>query len=481
MRELESSMLVKHFFRKTSRSRGLPLLLLVFISVLTYVTIDSWKSFSAHHHSITHHQDESRESWESNPDKHPHRMAHFGSFIFRQQHPLSIFDSGLESYTGNSIFLEAHKQNTANFSEASLSTGLVRFGDLNIAMLLQLILPLIIFFIGYSSITSEKENGTLKMIYIQGTSMRQILLGKAIGLFCVAALFFMPSFFCLWSMSFIEIPVVNSFLVLRSILITGSYILYYLIICCITVLVSAISANSNKALLSLLGFWLLFFIILPKTAQQIGSASSPNLSKIEFKAAIEAEILKQGDSHNPNDPYFNRLRDSVLQANNVDDVNDLPFNYSGFIMSKGEEQTAVIYQAQHDKLIQSYGDQNILMNRLALINPYQAIKNLSMGLSATDFETYVDFLDQVEAFRYKQSQYLNDLQMKFISNTATSSEGKTHVVEWKYWKDAPVFEYEYLSIRKTLIKLLLPIFSLCFYMVLMMVIVLKFSHRFKII
>ena len=141
-------LITKQYYKKTFISKGLLVLLTLFLALLTYTLINSWNAFDTRHASVEHHQEESRESWESNPDKHPHRMAHFGSFVFRMQHPLSIFDTGIETYTGNSIFLEAHKQNTTNFSEASLSTGLVRFGDLNIALLLQLILPLIIFFIG---------------------------------------------------------------------------------------------------------------------------------------------------------------------------------------------------------------------------------------------------------------------------------------------------------------------------------------------
>jgi len=471
----------KHFFRKTFSNKGLLVLLAVFLTALVYVTITSWSTYERQHLAVEHHQDIARKSWEDNPDKHPHRMAHFGSFTFRLQHPLSIFDSGIESFTGNSIFLESHKQNTANFSTASLSTGLVRFGDLNIAMLLQLILPLIVFFLGYSSITFEKENGTLKIIHSQGASIKEILLGKTLGLFLVSMLFLFPSLLSLWSISFLENHATNSSILTRSLLLTISYILFYIILCCITVIVSGKSENSNKALISLLGIWLLLFIIIPKTAQIAGNLVYPNLSKIEFKAAIEEEVLKKGDSHNPNDPYFNALRDSILKANNVTDVKDLPFNYSGFIMSKGEEQTTTIYNNQHKKLIDTYRDQNSISNSLVLINPYLAIKNLSMSLSGTDFETYVSFLSQTENYRYKQSQYLNKLQMKFISNKAKGSEGKVHVVDRTYWKSLPTFNYEYVSINKTIINQLLAIITLGFWALLTIVYISKFSNRFKII
>lgn len=474
-------LIAKQFFKKTFSNKGLLILFGVFLAVLSYVTINSWNAFEKHHHIIAHHQEKSRQSWEDNPDKHPHRMAHFGSFTFRLQHPLSIFDSGIESYTGNSIFLEAHKQHTANFSEASLSTGLVRFGDLNSAMLLQLILPLIIFFIGYSSITFEKENGTLKIINIQGAKIKEILLGKSLGLFFVSALFFLPALLALWPISFLENFTVNSSIVIRSLLITISYVLFYMILCCITVIVSGKSKNSNKALLGLLGVWLLFFIIIPKTAQVVGNSMYPNLSKIEFKAAVEAEVSKKGDSHNPDDPYFNSVRDSILKANKVTDVKDLPFNYSGFLMSKGEKQSAIIYNNEHQKLIDTYRKQNSITNSLVLVNPYLAIKNLSMSLSGTDFDTYANFLSQTENYRYKQSQYMNDLQMKFISNKAKSSEGKVHVVNKENWKALPTFNYEFISVNKTIISQLLALVTLFVWLLLTLVFINKFSNRFKII
>ncbi|TXE13864.1 DUF3526 domain-containing protein [Seonamhaeicola algicola] len=474
-------LIAKQFFKKAFFNKGLFVLLTLFILALTYVTINGWQAFEAHDHSTDSHQDEQRESWESNPDKHPHRMAHFGSFVFRQQHPLSIFDSGIENYTGNTIFLEAHKQNTANFSEASLSTGLVRFGDLNIALLLQLILPLIIFFIGYGAITSEKENGTLKVMYLQGTTMKQIILGKSLGLFFVTALFFIPALIALWSIMFVEVHTLNAEVFLRSVLISISYILFFLILCSITVIISAKSKNSNKALLSLLGAWLLFFIIIPKTAQVIGNYLYPNKSKIEFTATIEDEVIKQGDSHNPDDVHFKKLRDSVLKAHNVKNVNDLPFNYSGFLMSKGEETSAKIYANEHNILINTYKKQNSITNGLVMFNPYLAIKNVSMGLSGTDFHTYTNFLTQTENFRYKQSQFMNELQMKFISNSAKGSEGKVHVIKKEYWQSFPKFQYEYLTISQTLKHHFIGIIGLVAWLLLMLFIITNFSNRFKII
>jgi len=150
-------------------------------------------------------------------------------------------------------------------------------------------------------------------------------------------------------------------------------------------------------------------------------------------------------------------------------------------MSKGEEQTAKIYNNQHKKLVDTYRKQNSITNSLVLLNPYLAIKNVSMSFSGTDFDTYVSFLSQTEDYRYKQSQYMNELQMKFISNKATSSEGKINVIDKSYWKSTPKFNYEYISVYKTIQKQLSAIITLIVWLVLTLLFMTKFSNRFKII
>jgi ABC-2 type transport system permease protein len=51
-----------------------------------------------------------RAQWLDQPDRHPHRVAHYGFLVFRPRAPLSFFDTGVENYTGTSLFLEAHRR-----------------------------------------------------------------------------------------------------------------------------------------------------------------------------------------------------------------------------------------------------------------------------------------------------------------------------------------------------------------------------------
>lgn len=458
----EIILLIAHqFWVNTFRTKAIYPLLVVMLFLLCFSAYSGWANYQKQTEIRMHYQQEARESWEANPDKHPHRMAHFGTFAFRQKYPLAMFDYGIESFTGNAVFLEAHKQNSVNFSEASLSSGLLRFGELSLAMILQTVFPLIIFFLGYSAVSADQENGTLKIILTQGAKWKEILVGKSLGLFALSLLCFVPVLLLLgYFLSTVE-PAGNSDLWLRLALLILVYGVFFILLCTITIAVTTSSEKSKNALIKLLAIWLLLVVLLPRSSQALGSYFFPSPSKIEFTAAIEEEIVRKGDSHNPDDPYFSSLKDSVLQAHQVSTVEQLPFNYGGYVMAQGEETSSVIYNQHLEDLMLTYERQNSISKLVALINPYIAVKNLSMALSGTDFAAYVDFQAQAENYRYELAQKMNELQIEHISPEKTSgSSGKTHVVEKEYWSEMPDFQHHFLPLNSALQPELLSILSL---------------------
>lgn len=469
----------QRYFAHKFMSWGMAVLLCVYFVALAGVTIDRWQAYEHQQHERVEHQHRDRESWESNPDKHPHRMAHFGAFAFRQSHPLSIFDAGLETYIGNVVYLEAHKQNTANFSEASLSTGLVRFGDLHLAMLLYLILPLFIFFIGFDALTRERELRTLKLMYIQGAELRDIILGKALGLFMGASLFFVPALVVLWSMNMLEVPNMGQETLLRVVLLSVAYILFFVVLSLITILVSARSKTSSQSLLTLLGFWLLFFVVMPKVAQSVGAAIHPAPAKLAFKKAVEDEVVALGNPHNASDPSFVAMKDSILRAHGVDDIRDLPFNFGGWLIGWGERRTSEIHAAHQARLMSVYRRQDALSHYLSLVNPYLAIKSLSTALSGTDFDTYDSFLLQAEQYRMDLALRMAKLQELYVNpkNISGGTEGKKNAVSSDNFKQFKAFEYHYLPVQDLLRGQIVPIMALLVMLVVLGIIVMR-SHRY---
>ncbi|MFB3388403.1 ABC transporter permease [Flavobacterium sp. LAR06] len=471
MKPIHIELLIAKHLRNTVFKNSAVFIISLFIgTLLLFAAISGWKNYNSQNETSEKYQHQSREDWLNNPDKNPHRMAHYGNFAFRKSTSLSVFEFGMEPFFGNAIFLEAHKQNTANFSEAGFSNSIMRFGEISIAMVFQILLPLLIFFLGFNSVAAERENGTLKLLLSQGISWKQLLFGKILGVASVIMLLFIPAVVVLifvWML--LQNFTISADETIKMLLFILFHFLYLLFFCAIAVLISALSKTSKKALISLIGIWLLFTIILPRTTQSVGAYIFEAPSKAQFNSNIEKDILKQGDSHNPNDPHYKAIKDSLFHAYKVDSVQKLPFNYSGFIMTEGEKISSKIYNQHLEDLLQIYERQNSFSKAVSFLNPYIAMKNLSMGLSNTDYDSYIDFQKQAENYRYNMAQKMNALQIKYISNKKPAVTDKPLTIGKDHWADIDSFHYEPKGILTVLKTELLSVISLILWILLLFV------------
>ncbi|MEN2412388.1 ABC transporter permease [Flavobacterium mesophilum] len=473
MKLLHTEILIAKHFRNSVFKNSAVYIITLFIGILLlYATFSGWDNYNSQNETSEKYQHESREDWLKNPDKNPHRMAHYGNFAFRKSTSLSVFEFGMEPFFGNAIFLEAHKQNTVNFSEAGFSNSMLRFGEISIGMVLQILLPLLIFFIGFNAIAFERENGTLKLLLSQGISWKQLLFGKILGIASVIMLLFIPTILVLvfvWLL--LQNFTISADETFKMILFILFHFIYLMFFCVIAVLVSASSKTSKKALVSLIGIWLILTIILPRTTQAIGAYLYEAPSKVQFNSDIEQDILKQGDSHNPNDVHYKSIKDSLLRTYKVDSVQKLPFNYSGFIMTEGERISSKIYNDHLEKLLKIYDKQNSFSKAVSFLNPYIAMKNLSMGLSNTDYDSYIDFQKQAEIYRYDMAQKMNALQIKYISNKKPAPNEKPLTISKEHWADVEEFHYEPKGISDILKTEILSIISITLWIIILFVLI----------
>ncbi|RZL27902.1 MAG: ABC transporter permease, partial [Rubrivivax sp.] len=159
--------------------------------------------------------------WANQPDRHPHRVVHYGHYVFRPLSPLAFFDFGVDPFTGSTLFLEGHRQNSANFSDAAQSSVLLRFGQLTPAFVLQVLTPLLIVFLAFGSVARERERGQLRLQIVQGVRGATLLLGKLAAHAGVALLLGAPAFIALMA-----IAVVHPAVAAEALTLIGGYALY---------------------------------------------------------------------------------------------------------------------------------------------------------------------------------------------------------------------------------------------------------------
>ncbi|WP_353719813.1 DUF3526 domain-containing protein [Dyadobacter sp. 676] len=429
------------------RSKTTLVLFLVLLAVSLLAVFTGWQYVGKFNAQQAAASAEVHEQWTSQPNRHPHRVAHYGYLVFREKSPLSFFDYGLDSYVGNSVFLEAHRQNTVNMSEAGFSNGMLRFGELSMAMVLQLLVPLFIIFIGFQTVARLKQNGVLKILLCQRASYLDIMVGKTAGLTAVTWALFVPLLILGLTAGIAMAPEsVGGELVLRIMLIVFLYALYFLVITLLVVTVSAMSASAKNALMMLVLSWMLFFVVLPKGAQTLGSSLFEAPDKIAFERAIESDVSKEGDSHNPDDPHFANLKNATLKKYGVDSIQHLPINYGALVMQEGESITSAIYNRHFDALISKYKSQNAVSTFFGFADPFLAIRNISMNLAGTDFDSFTAFQKQTEQYRFEKTKRLNEIHLTQVSFKNNS----TQRVSAKNFQDMPDFVFQPVSVSQNL-------------------------------
>jgi ABC-2 type transport system permease protein len=381
----------------------------------------------------------SREGWLTQPPKNPHSAAHYGNFAFRIKSPLSFFDNGLDAYTGTYLFLEPHKQNGDKFSQAQESTSLLRFGELTPAMVLQNLLPLLIVFVCFASISREKENNTIKLLFTQGCNMRQVVGGKILGNFLAFAALLIPFFF-------IAAISVSSFSeqktdMARLMLLFAAYLLYTTVWISVTVLISAHAASSRSALMKLLFIWMLAVIIVPKVSANIGSILYKTPSQFQMATLVNKDIEEGIDGHNPYDKRRDVLMQATMKKYKVTKEQDLPVNFDAIAMIESEKYTTDVFRKRKAEVDEIFEKQNAISEWAAFLNPAQAMQYSSMALCGTDFNHFRDFQNQAEEYRLYYVNVMNE----YMSTHTKTGDWKTSFGKETYELTTP-FIYQPVSL-----------------------------------
>ncbi|MEL6593837.1 MAG: ABC transporter permease, partial [Bacteroidota bacterium] len=252
--------IIQNEWRNLSRTKvlmgisiGFVLILLISVLLSNY---QNQRQITAYQEAKEH----LRSQWESIEAMNPHGAAHYGTYVFKPANLLSSLDEGVNSITGNVIQVEGHVQNEMVHSEASQMQAVSRFGKLQSSLILKYILPLLLIFLAFSSVSADKESGRLKLLVLQGAKPNQLVLAKSVSVW----LFGVTLLLVVWSAyGILNFRSLSSAILLRSLLFLGSYALYYFIISGLTVFLSSRWQNHSVALTSMLGVWIIWTIFLP--------------------------------------------------------------------------------------------------------------------------------------------------------------------------------------------------------------------------
>jgi len=433
--------ILKIFRHELAIKRKSPSLWIIFIMIQLLLGIALYTGWQQYQHNLDRQinaQTLVEEQWLAQPDRHPHRVAHFGNFAFRPPGPLSFFDLGVNAWVGHSIFLEAHTHNGANFAGDQDASSLLRFSELSSANILLVIWPLLIIAMGFASICGEHKSGTLRQLMSMGVSFRHLIFGKSLSYMLISLIFILPVFLLVLVLALSAGAGLSTEELIRVGLLFCVFLLYCLFWVGVTLLVSSWLKEPKQALILLTSVWFILTILMPRVLADFAHSQSPHLKRNDFELAIKLDTSKLGDSHNPNDPHFNQFREDTLKKYGVESIEQLPVNYRGLVMLEGERITAQIYNQHYQTQMDKFSSQQDFVSAFYWLNPYLFVRDFSMALTRADTRHFFDFEGQAEKHRYARTQKLNELHTHKIH----LHNDRDQRVDKSYWKTFQPFHYE---------------------------------------
>jgi ABC-2 type transport system permease protein len=300
-------------FLREGRFRTTALLLSGLFLLSLFGAYDYYTSLKKQH---TEAAQTAREQWDNQKDKNPHSAAHYGTYVFKPIYPLSYFDRGVDGFTGNTLFLEAHRSNASKFKAAEDRGAVARLGTLTPAFVLGMLFPLLIIVLGFGSAAAERENGNLRLLLAQGVKPSTLFLGKSLGLWAAVLALALP-FFAAGAVGLLVASAGGEHW-LRYALTMLLYLAYFGCFIHLTLLISAWSGRQNVALVGSLGVWVLICLVVPKAAVNIAKQQHPAPTWQSYNNAIKADLEKGVDGHDPADAYTEKLEKETLAKYGVD-------------------------------------------------------------------------------------------------------------------------------------------------------------------
>ena len=380
-----------------------------------------------------------RGHWEAQGEKNPHVAAHYGVHVFKPTGALSLLDPGVEPYLGVSVELQAHARALATDAAARDATGIQRFGQLSVALVLQLLVPLLIIALGFGSWTSEREGGTLRQLASLGLGRWTLLAGKALGLIAALSLLLIPVAVIVGGGLALSGTGLGTNGGLRLLGFIGAYAVYFGVFAGLTLAASAVSRSSRAALVALVGFWGLTTLVVPRVAGELAAEVSPLPSAEVFARAV-ARDLEHGLEGSEG-------REARVAEITVGMMKERGFEGADFFMGEAmmggiELQAEAAFEDEildhhFSGLMDAVARQERGSAWASAASPATAVRMVSMALSGTDFAHHRAFAESAEKYRRELIRLMND---DFAENAGAA--GWDYKAGPELWAKAPAFSYD---------------------------------------
>ncbi|AQX84326.1 DUF3526 domain-containing protein [Elizabethkingia miricola] len=456
-------LVAKHEF-KAFQENGLKL----FIFFYTFILLGVWGTNYVQLTAASAKNKQAEEIIDSewkDQNRNNHSAAHWGTFLFKPVSYLSLLESGTNVYSENQYRVEAHKRPQMHSYRLPDLEAFMRRPDLNTAFFFQWFMPLIIIGLGFSSVSSEREKGFLKVLSVQGASFGQLLAGKFMALYTATLMFIVPPLVIMVAGLIFEGEPV-SYLIRAGYWII-LYAVYFLLVSGGVLLISALSRSSWSSLMANITVWVFSVLLIPKFSTSVADNLYPLPSYHEFehnvKTGFDKGLGNDGDYTSRSENYLKKHLNQ-FNATSIDQLPEKVRFALDLVQAEAYENKVNAFYSK--KVEGKFNQQQKFMDYMGLINPFMAVRQLSMAFTGTDVQHHIDFFNKAEEYRNNMMNRLNKRELEIAVS------GKLKVNNQDFYSRFPDFNYRYPAVGSIICNHTIAILSL-----LLWTLILIFSFR----
>lgn len=364
----------------------------------------------------------------------PHNPVYFNTkmprFAIYKPGALDLFATG-QSDIFPQQYVISNRSDYRQQKEEAVNGLQLLYGKLDIAFVLVFLLPLIIIALNYNVLAQEKENGTLRMLLAQNTSLRQLVFGKLLVSF-------------LFSFLLLLVPVaaagicgVNISGVLPA---TGIYLLagllyssFWHLLCA---LVNSRLKRSAWNATVLTGCWLALALVLPAIISLLTGMFHPVPSRAKFIVDYRQTLthIEQDSNSTVLDKFFFDHPELVKEDTIGNEKNRANVFYKASHAKQDKVQS--ILQPVYDDYNRKLKAANEFSNHTGLLSPPVIMQQSLLLLAGQSSNQYLYFNKKIDEWR---KPYFQFILTKLLQDKAVS---KVEAIQWNAFSYTP---YDYSS------------------------------------
>jgi ABC-2 type transport system permease protein len=395
------------------------------------------------------------EHFATHDEKNPHEAAHYGTTVFKPAGLLRFIDPGVEPFVGSSVRLVAHSRNAPEGTPAGDAATLSRLGRLSVSAVLQLLVPLLVLVLGFSTWTSERERGTLRLLLSIGARPRTLFAGKLFGLSASVGLLLMPAVVmggvAIAALAGSSAPAGR---LVPMMLAYAAFLACYLFL---AIGVSALARSSRAALVGVLALWVATTLVLPRIAGSAAALAAPVADEEAFERQVGEALATGLPDHGGREAWIDAITEKLLDDQGFSGAETL---MDASLLAGIELQAEARYENEvldhlHAKRAAQQEARESVVRWFSVAAPPVAVQSTSAALAGTDPAHHRHFAEAAERHR----RALIDMLNRAFAESG-GADGWSYQAGRETWARAPRFEYEQPSASWALRPQLVPLSSL---------------------